>query len=402
MCFKSPFSILVIYLVVSQGLAWGQSSDEKQADDDLEKGDYHAAIAAYTRALDLDPKNARLICCRGCAYDFLMDHEHAIQDINQAIALEPNFAKAYANRACAFNSLHQTDKALADLNKAIELDPKMEAAYATRGSIYGDIGKMDLSFQDENTAISINSSDAIAYLDRAVDYSQTGDYAKAIADFSQAISLGSPEDSGNDFDALHTRDMRGQCYLNINELDLALADANFTVQSEPGNTIHLLLRANIYDKKLDYENALKDLGAIVKLDRNNSFAYSLAGKIRNKQGNYIMAKQNFQKALDLVPDNSNFNNLLAWLLATCPDASVRDGKRAVVLAQKACDLNPDKPNPGALDTLAAAFAEAGDFANAVKTENDAIKALQKASLKFEARLALYQRNQSYQELPDPR
>jgi hypothetical protein len=63
---------------------------------------------------------------------------------------------------------------------------------------------------------------------------------------------------------------------------------------------------------------------------------------------------------------------VAWLLATCPKAEVRDGKQAVTLARKACELD-EEDDPGVIEVLAAALAETGDFVEAVKMQKKAVR-----------------------------
>jgi tetratricopeptide (TPR) repeat protein len=79
----------------------------------------------------------------------------------------------------------------------------------------------------------------------------------------------------------------------------------------------------------------------------------------------------YQKALELDPNNTDAHKYLAWILATCPDASVRNGTRAVELAQQANQFSGGS-NPAILAALAAAYAEVGRFPDAMTTAQKAL------------------------------
>jgi hypothetical protein len=92
---------------------------------------------------------------------------------------------------------------------------------------------------------------------------------------------------------------------------------------------------------------------------------------------------------------------MAWLKATCPDAAFRDGKGAVKLAKRACELTGDREGM-CLDTLAAAHAEAGDFVAAVAAQEKALEDagyVRKEGADAQARLRLYQAKKSYRSRP---
>ncbi len=96
-------------------------------------------------------------------------------------------------------------------------------------------------------------------------------------------------------------------------------------------------------------------------------------------------------------------NDTAWLLATDPDRSIRDGAEAVSLAEWAAELSNHK-DPAVLDTLAAAYAEAGRFSEAVKTAEQAIElagAQRKSTLadSLRRRMKLYQDRSPYRATP---
>ena len=100
--------------------------------------------------------------------------------------------------------------------------------------------------------------------------------------------------------------------------------------------------------------------------RSNSWeAHGNLGLGLYRQGKFAAAAYHCAEAVRLNPGDGNACNNYAMILATCPEAKYRDGKKAVEAATRACELTEWK-KADFLDTLAAAYAEAGDFNAAVK------------------------------------
>ncbi|MEM7234204.1 MAG: hypothetical protein AAF517_18645, partial [Planctomycetota bacterium] len=112
---------------------------------------------------------------------------------------------------------------------------------------------------------------------------------------------------------------------------------------------------------------------------------------------YREAIRDFEAAI-ADSDDAVHLNALAWLLCTCPEDSIRNGERAVELATRACELSEWKLD-AILDTLGAAYAEAGDFDNAVKWARAAIDLAEMPDPGDEVRLRLFEEGQPYREDP---
>ena len=129
---------------------------------------------------------------------------------------------------------------------------------------------------------------------------------------------------------------------------------------------------------------------------HNKLGAALAG-----QGKWPEAMEQWNTALRLAPKDARTINSLAWALSTCPISSLRDGRRAVSLAQQATKLFGEN-EPTALDTLAAAYAEAGQFPEAVKAAERAVNLASAQNQKaladrLRTRLELYRKGTPYRE-----
>jgi Flp pilus assembly protein TadD len=135
----------------------------------------------------------------------------------------------------------------------------------------------------------------------------------------------------------------------------------------------LLVRVN------DVTNALPHLAAAVNLTPNDLETRRTHALALQQTGQGALAVQAWRTASQLAPGQPDLLNNLAWLLATDPDDSVRNGAEAVTLAQRACELT-ERQQPALLGTLAAAYAEAGQFPEAIRVAEEAVALAQRLGL----------------------
>jgi tetratricopeptide (TPR) repeat protein len=147
------------------------------------------------------------------------------------------------------------------------------------------------------------------------------------------------------------------------------------------------------------EQALPELKIAIEIRPQFAACEEALASAYEDLGTDAEALAHWQKALDIDPGRVSATLGVAWLLATTPDASLRNGSEALSLAESAQSLVPAE-DPDALDTLAAAYAENGQFAKAVASAARALELAvargnAKQSAAIRARLSLYVENKPY-------
>ena len=161
-------------------------------------------------------------------------------------------------------------------------------------------------------------------------------------------------------------------------------------------------RGLAWHHKGEYDEAISDYSQAICTSPARTYTclfYSSRAKSWCGKREYGQALADYEEALRLSPENASIHNGYGWFLATCPNGQYRDGKKAIKHATKASELNNWKYAYD-FDTLAAAYAEADDFQNAVKWQQKAMGMVdERQKNDYEARLNLYKVGKPYREEP---
>lgn len=324
--------------------------------------EYQAGVADCDQAIALDLKDPWAYFVRGkCRHT---DFSGAIDDFNQAIRLKPDFAAAYGARGATwlenarFTAIFsgpqaagkQYERALADLSEALRLEPNDAGARGIRGNVWAEKRDYPKAIADYREAVRLEPSNPEYRISLADALRASGQYDIAITAYSDVLRL-DPENR----EAL---EHRGDACLAVGQYDRAAAD-----YTQAGA---LVKRREAWRAAGQYGKLLDDLGEAIR---------------ENPKG-FVAHEQ------------------IARLFAACPDAKYRDGKKAVEHATTACELMNWK-NRVTLATLAAAYAESGDFQQAIEWQSKAIElgGARKEINDYRQRLELYKQGKPYREAP---
>lgn len=287
----------------------------------------------WTRTLAVTPDNSFVENTLGFALLENGQTDGAMFHFQKALAINPDNADACNNLGSIFAQKGQLDEAMVYFQKALEIKPAFDEAHNNLGHALLQKGQTDAAIVQFQRALESNPGSADAYNNLGTALIRKGQTDAAIVQFHKALE----------------------------------ADPNYAIAC--GNLGSLLLQEGRLDA------AIVQFQKELEINPNSADARNNLGTALLKKGRGDDAIAQYQKALAAQPGNVTFQNNLAhvaWLLATSPDPSIRNGTRAVELAQQA-DQSSGGSNLMTAAALAAAYAEAGRFPDAVVTARRALQ-----------------------------
>jgi tetratricopeptide (TPR) repeat protein len=272
------------------------------------------------------------------------------------LARNPDCSMAHNNLGNILLSRGQVDEALTHFQKAVEIEPANEAAHDSLGTVLLQKGQTD----------------------------------EAMAHFQQALQI-QPDHAGTYYNL-------GTALLQKGRTDEAIVQFQKALQRRPDDVLTHNNLGNALFRQGRFQEAAVHFQAVLNVQPDDALAHNNLGSALFHDGQIDAAIAQYQRALHINPNFAEaYNNLrlVAWVLATYPEASVRNGVKAVELAEEADRLSGGQ-NPLMIGTVAAAYAEAGRFADATAA---AQRAVQLASSQHDTKLVndLQTQLKSYQD-----
>ncbi len=358
-----------------------------------ERGRTEEAIHHYRAALRIDPTLDTAHGNLGNALIEQGEREEGIRHLEQALGAKSASAKAHNNLGNEFMLQGETEKAIEHYEEALRIHPEQAATHSNLGNALMSAGRPEEGMAHYREAIRIDPEFAQPHNNLGLALAQQGNRDEAIVHLREALRLDPSYADGHfNLGALlaqldRVEEATGH-YREAIRIDPAYARAHYELgglsagKGEPGEAIS------------HFRNALA--GNSEYFEAHGRLAVVLAD-----QGKHKEAAFHYSEAIRLRPGDPGAYNNLAWIRATHPDPDLRNGAEAVRLAEKACSLWGQK-EPNLLDTLAAAYAEAGRFSEAVATLEQALVLAPSATpdrraSQLEARLQGYRAGRPHRE-----
>lgn len=331
-------------------------------------------LADFNAAIEADPDSTEAWQARALLYLEKGDSERAVADLTKLVEKDPSNPAAIGALAEALTNLKKFDEALKYCDEVIKLAPKSTLGYNLRARLQVLKDDVPSAIKDLDEALTINPNDLAALLMRSRLNASKGKDDLAKADLEKALTLQPDLPQGIMLRAVLAAQQQ--------KFGEAIADIQVLLQTDPTNAEYRLQLAMLYVGDKRPRKAIDVLTSVLEglSDPNDpdqkeikASALQARGDALLSVGKHAEAIVDYTEALKLEPDDTGVLNNLAWVLATSTEDKVRDADRSIELGTKACELTKYE-KPHILSTLAAGYAEKGDWESAVKWSTKAVEA----------------------------
>jgi tetratricopeptide (TPR) repeat protein len=356
-------------------------------------GKQFEALEQFSQATRFDPDNPEIFYRLGLA--LLDDGEwaEASAQFEKTLRLDSSYTEALAPLAKALLKQDRLTEAAARSVQLLRLEPANVDAHITYGGALWRLDRRGEALAHYKKASELMPSNPVPHYDLGTVWLAQRDLGAAATEFSEALRL-KPDYTEAVADL-------GRALAGQGKLEEALPYLREAVRLCSTNANYFLALGNAQVLAGQTNEAVATFTNVARLQPDLPEKLALAGKSLASQGQPDAAVANFKTALWVRPDWPAGLNNLAWMLATHPQASARNGQEALRLAHRACDLTGGK-EPRMWNTVAAAYAELGQFDDAVaaaeKARDMAVAAADtEAAASAETKLALYRQHQAYHQ-----
>ncbi|PYL52295.1 MAG: hypothetical protein DMF29_11135 [Verrucomicrobia bacterium] len=309
------------------------------------------------------------------------------------IARNPECWMAHSNLGLLLSQRDDVDEGITHFEKVLQIRPTEPGGYSNLGNALLRKGLVDEAMAQFQTAVMISPNDADAQINLGAALLEEGRVDEGIEYFTKVLEKYPRH-------ALAHNDL-GNALLQKGDSDGAIREYQKTLDLpfDHGDSHYNIGQA--LRQKGQVEDAIAEYRKALELQPDHANAHNnLANALRQK-GLIKQAVQHYEAALKSDPSSVLVKNNLAWLLATSADPSVRNGPRAVELAEQAVRVT-DGYDPVSLHTLAAAYAENGQFAQAVAAAQDALNLAEERGLtplaeSLRGKIVLYKAGSTYHD-----
>ncbi len=343
-----------------------------QEDDDKKLADLDAAAKA-------DPENVEAFQARAALRLQKNDVEGAIADLESVLLKDPTNQAVAGAAVQKLVELNRVDEALGLITKMLAAKPS-EGMYRMRAILYRSESKLDEAMSDLNKAIAMQPKDPTSLVQRADIALDRDDIKSAKEDLRSALRIAPQIANAEQVIALRTR-----IAIQENRLADAINDAILLVDRAPEDVFRKMRLASLYSLDKRPRKAIEVLSSVLENDPKNAAVLRSRGDALLSVGDHAAAIEDYESAIKALgnieqlemdasqkAEAAGIYNNLSWVLATSPNDPVRDGTRAVELGAKAAELS-DYKEAHILSTLAAAYAETGDFQKAIQWSTKAVE-----------------------------